>query len=95
MKRDPVRLTHVDLVPGSARDVACGLLGYVTFVVGGLRVDGVTLRRTLCGRLTLGYPTKRYAPESRYHVVRPVDDEARREVERQVLEALGLEGEAA
>jgi hypothetical protein len=86
-----ISITDVRLYPGSWRDVQTGLLGWVTFVVGGaLRVDGVALRRTLCGRLALSYPIRKYAGESEYHIVRPVDAESRREVERQIFEALGL-----
>ena len=85
-------VSDVRLMPGSWRDAQAGLLGYVQFVVGGVvRVDGLTLRRTRRGRLTLSYPIKKYTAEAKFHVVCPVNDEARREVERQVLACLGLE----
>jgi hypothetical protein len=91
-----ISITDVRLYPGSWRDVQGGLLGWVTFVVDGtLRVDGVALRRTLCGRLALSYPIRKYAGESEYYVIRPENDEGRHEVERQIFEALGLKGAVA
>jgi hypothetical protein len=45
----------------------------------------VTLRRTRAGRLALYWPAPRGFP-----LVRPLDDEARRSIERQVFVALGL-----
>ena len=91
-----ISITDVRLYPGSWRDVRAGLIGWVTFVVGGaLRVDGVALRRTRDGRFSLSFPVAKYTPESEYHVIRPVDDEARREIERQILAALDLEDPAA
>ena len=86
-----ISITDVRLYPGSWRDVQTGLLGWVTFVVDGtLRVDGVALRRTRDGRFSLSFPVAKYTAEAEYYVIRPVDAESRREVERQIFEALGL-----
>jgi hypothetical protein len=69
-----------------------GFLGWVSFTIEpGLRVDGVAVRRTRDGRLTLSFPAHRDNQGRDHPYIRPTDDATRREVERQVLEALGLE----
>ena len=89
-------VSTVRLFPGSHRDVESGLLGYVQFTLNGaLCVDGVTLRRTRDNRLTLSYPAKRTPEGWDYHYIRPLDDQARRDIERQVFEALDLDREGA
>jgi hypothetical protein len=69
------------------------LLGWVTFELDGtLRLDGIALRRTLAGDVRLSDP-QRVDRQGREHpYIRPVDDAARREVERQVLQALRVAG---
>jgi hypothetical protein len=75
--------------------VATGLLGWAGFTVdGSLRLDGVAVRRTLDGRYTLAFPVRRDVRRRRHFFVRPLDDCARREIERQVLGALGFLEEA-
>ncbi len=74
----------------SPADRAKGLLGWVRCLVGeALVVDGIAVRRTRSGRLTLSYPRGR----GKCPPVRPLDDEARRAIERQILEAIDLDGE--
>lgn len=71
-----------------------GLLGWVSCSYGHLRLDGIALRRTRDGHLTLSYPERRDAAGRRHPVLRPLDDQARREIEEQVFAALGdLEGQ--
>ena len=65
-------------------------IGRAQFDFGGaLRVDGVTLHKTLDGRLTLSYPERRDARDFRHYQVRPLNDDIRREIERQVFALLG------
>ena len=71
-------------------DAEKGLLGWTSFVVNGvLRVDGVTVRRTFDGRYTLSFPARQVG-RRRHFYVRPLDDCTRREIEDQVLAAIGL-----
>lgn len=89
----PLVLSDVGFVPGGPEDVRSGLLGYVGFVVGGtLRVDCLTLRRTAQGRLALSFPARRDRRGRDHHVVRPLDDQSRREIEGLVLTALREQG---
>ena len=70
-----------------------GLIGFVSAVVNdALELDGLTLRRTLGdGRLTLSFPARRDRSGQQRAYFRPVGDAVRREIERQVFQALGLE----
>ena len=70
-----------------------GLLGYVGLRLGDLCLDGLTLRRTTYGELRLSYPARRDRSGRDHPLVRPVDDAARRVIEAQVFEALGLGGD--
>ena len=79
----------VRFTQASDRDLSSGLLGWVSFVLdGAIRLDGVAIRRTLDGRLTLSFPVRQSRGGRRYALVRPVDDEARRDLETQILQAL-------
>jgi len=90
---DPLRVTAVKFAASSDADIARGFLGRVRMVVNGLVVEGVTLRRTLDGRLSLAYPARRDAGGHRHFVVRPVDDQVRLVIEAQVFAALGIKAE--
>lgn len=63
-----------------------GLLGWVSFTVDGdLVIDGVAVRRTLLGELTISWPWRRDTRGRLHHHVRPLDDEARLELESELL----------
>lgn len=87
MTRSGLEVTEAWLTPALLRDRRRGLLGYVRCVLNGSVVlDGITVRRTLDGRLTLSFPRGR----GQRPPVRPLDDEARRALERGILGAIGL-----
>ena len=66
-----------------------GLLGWVSFQTrDGLRADGVVLRRSLRGELVFSWPTKPKGPGGRRFILRPVNDNARRAIEAELLEHL-------
>lgn len=87
----PLRIHDVHLTPAAPQDRAQGLLGYVRCQLGHLRLDGLTLRRTADGRRALAFPKRRDGTGRMRAYIAPVDDEVRREIERQVFEALGME----
>ena len=68
-----------------------GLLGWICCTVNQLRLDGLTLRRTADGRLALSFPAHRDGAGRQHFYVRPVDDHARRAIEQEVFQALGIE----
>lgn len=71
--------------PAQALDFADGLLGWIDVQIGLLVVHGVAVRRTRGGALTLSWPARDDRRGGRRSVVRPLDDDARRELERRVL----------
>ena len=73
-----------------------GLVGFVSIVVNdSLKLDAIALRRTLDGRPVLAFPARRDARGRQHSLFRPINDEARREIERQVFAALGIEEDTA
>lgn len=86
MNRPEIRVRS--WIRGSESDVRSGLLGYLSVLYGGLVLDGITLRRTAQGRFALSFPAKTDRAGRRHPFVRPVDDEVRREVEREILSQL-------
>lgn len=90
--RSPVTISEVRLTEAPFEEARSGLLGWVTCTVNDtLRLDGITLRRTADGRLTLSFPARRDSTGRQHAIVRPIDDRTRRELERQVFRALGFE----
>ena len=91
-----LRVSEIRVVPAREEEVRSGLIAYLSFLVGGkLRIDGVTLRRTHAGRLTLSFPAKRTHSGAEKPYIRPIDDAAREEIEAQVLAALRLASEGS
>lgn len=82
-------------VRGSDDDVRSGLLGFLSVFVGDLIIDGITLRKTAEGRLTISFPQRQSRSGQRRAIVRPVDDAARRAVEAEILGQLGQRENAA
>ncbi len=86
---DGTRISEVRLKAATEGEQRTGLLGYLTIVVNDfLRIDGITLRRTRRGDLTLSYPERRDRSGQARSLVRPICNDARLEIERQVLAAL-------
>lgn len=87
--RLPLRISDVRWIRHSSD--RSGLLGWIALTLNGcVRLDGLTLRRTLKDRLALSFPARMGRSGSKHPLVRPLDDETRVEIERQVFEALGL-----
>ena len=84
-------ISALRFTPCGTADQARGLLGYLTFRHGSLRVDSVALRRTRNGRLELSYPERGRSHGRHFPIVCPADDEARVGLEAAVLEAVFLQ----
>jgi len=78
----------IRFIPASDADAERGLLAFVKLEFGPLILDGVTLRRHADGRLGLSWPERTDRAGRRHPLVRPVDDEARVALEREVLAEL-------
>ena len=91
-----LRISDVHFTSAHADDRGQGLLGFLSCVVDGqLKLDGITLRQTRDGRLTLAFPERRDSAGRRHPYVRPVDDAARAAIEHEILQALSLPTESA
>jgi hypothetical protein len=75
-------------VRGTADEERSGLLGYLSIFYGDLVLDGITLRRTADGNLTLSFPARTDRSGNRHAYFRPVDDAARRRIEREILKGM-------
>jgi hypothetical protein len=86
-----LRVTGVTFTQSSAKEVETGLLGWISFVLNdSLKIDGCALRRTLDGQPALSFPARRGSSGEQHPYLRPLNDRARCEIERQVFGALGL-----
>ena len=83
-------VSEVHLTPGTRADFESGLVGYLSCTYGDLRLDGLTLRRTRGGPLTVSFPTRRDHAGRDHPHIRPLSDATRRELEGQIFEALGV-----
>jgi hypothetical protein len=91
-----LRIANVRLTTSSPEDVGLGLLGWVSCVLNGtVRLDGLTLRRTRHGRLTVSFPVRLDGKGRRHSMISPIDDRARRMIEREILAQLGFEQETS
>ena len=82
-------ITNITVTPTTPEDQAAGLLAYVGVeLVGGVRLDGFTARRTRDGRFALSYPVRRDRRGREHPYVR-LAPELRDELERRVLAELG------
>ena len=86
---DPLRVSGVRLTPASPADQHSGLLGFVRCTLDGdLAVDGIGLRRTRSGRLTLSWPGHKTVTGRFHPHVRPISEAACAAIEAELLEHL-------
>ena len=76
-------------VRASDADLRTGLIGYLSVFYGAMVLDGITLRRTSDGKFRLAFPSRTDRRGQKHAIVRPVDDDARQAVEREILAQLG------
>ena len=82
-------------IKASDAEVLTGLLGYLSVTYGDLILDGIVLRRTADGKFVLSFPARTDRSGRRHSYIRPVDDDARRQIEAVILGELGQWGEAS
>ena len=89
-----ITVSSVKFSSARPHEVRSGLLGWVAVTLrGGYLLDGIAVRRTSDGRLTLSFPAKIDAQGIQRPYFRPLNDTARRDLERQVLAAIAQEYE--
>ena len=88
-----IHLSEVRLARARPEQVETGMVGHISLVVGDLlKLDGIALRRTRRGHHALSFPCRRDRRGHEHALIRPLTDDARRRIERQVFEALGVGG---
>lgn len=89
----PIKITNVQFTSAHPDDVPTGLLGWIRCTLNGtIQLDGISLRRTRDGRPTLSFPARFDGAGRQHHYLKPMDDETRRGIERQVFKALSIAG---
>ena len=85
------RVTDVVFTAADQRGNEAGLVGFASCLLnGGLRVDGVAVRRTLGGRIIITFPARLDSRGRKHAILAPINESIRRDLERQILEALGF-----
>lgn len=83
---DSRRISSVRFTPAHTGG---GLIGWVSFQLEpGLLIDGLALRRSLQGELVFSWPARKDRAGNSHHLVRPLDDGARRAIEGELLRIL-------
>lgn len=95
MRRSEHVVTAIRFAPAGDADRRRGLLGWIGCVVAGFRFDGLAVRRLSNGQLALTYPERRDRRGKMHTLVLPVDPEARRAIEREILSAIDIDGGGA
>ena len=90
------RVTDIAFTLAPRHAHARGFLGWARFTVDGrLGLDGIAVRKTTSGRLTLSFPERVDSHGHAHAIVRPLDDATRRSIEIQVFDALAKDGSLA
>ena len=94
-RRSPFRrawpqLSEFQFFRAAASLRARGLIGHLSLVVDDtFRLDGISIRRTAAGRLTLSFPRRFDRRGRKHYYSQPIDDDARRSIESRVFEQIG------
>ena len=84
-------VSNVQFTPATQRNVETGLLGYLSLALNGvLMLDGITLRQSADGTRYIAYPSRTDHGGSRHAYIKPLGEGARRTIQDQVFEALGV-----
>jgi len=95
--RSNIQVSEVHVRLASARDRELGLLAFVSLTVaGGLRIDGLTVRRSLAGHTFVAFPHRVDGRGRERFYSKPIDDETKSAIESAVAaEMVRVQGESA
>lgn len=86
---EPLAITHISFTTAQPHHRARGHEGWVTFVVAGaIRIDGVRVRRTEDGTLSLSFPARRDRSGHMHSLASPISASARQQIESKVFAGL-------
>ena len=83
----------VSFAAASESDIRTGLLAYLKVEIRGLILDGLTLRRTAAGKFAISFPARTDRHGNRHPIVRPIDDDARQQIEHELLRQIAQSNE--
>lgn len=97
MTRSTIEVSEVHVRLANARDRELGLLAFVGLTVGGgLRLDGLSVRRSRSGGSYVAFPFRKDAHGRERFFSKPVDDATKRAIEEAVAaEMVRVQGESA
>ncbi|MFH2000103.1 MAG: hypothetical protein ABIK28_10495 [Planctomycetota bacterium] len=96
MASSNIKITNVQYTTASIEEVKHGLNGWVSCTLNGqIQLDGITVRRTRCGKTALSFPAKMDSFGNKHYYLRPLDETARRIIESQIFSALKCMGKSA
>jgi DNA-binding cell septation regulator SpoVG len=88
----PRLVSNVGFTKANYGDIQRGLLGFVTCTFNNvLLIDGVTVRRRRDGRIVLSWPARTDGAGRKHPILLPIDDAARRAIEREILVQLNVD----
>jgi hypothetical protein len=94
--RTNIKISNVCFSPAKPQEALKGLRGWISCCLNGrIQFEGIALRRTRGGRHTLSFPARLDNVGRRHFYIRPLDDAARRVIERQVFQELGIREKSA
>jgi DNA-binding cell septation regulator SpoVG len=86
MAERTIQVLRAQRRPATQEDRGRGVLAYITAeLVGGLVLDGLTLRRAESGAVYIAYPARRGRDGERRYAYRPINEEARQRLERAIF----------
>ncbi len=89
--RNGIRINNVRFVAADSNAALKGLQGWISCNLNDrIQLDGITLRRSRGGRMILSFPARQDKDGQQHFYIRPLDDTARRVIERQVFQALDI-----
>ncbi|MEE9392632.1 MAG: septation protein SpoVG family protein [Planctomycetota bacterium] len=82
-------VSNITFIAGSDADIDSGLLCFVKFTLNDqIAIDGVTLRLTSSGKLTLSFPKRKDRTGNEHPFLYPINATARANIEEQVFARL-------
>jgi len=88
---DRIKIDNVHFQAANSTYAASGLLGWISATLNNsLQLDGLALRKTRDGRFVLSFPARTDGAGRQHHYLRPLNDDTRRIIERQVFAALAI-----
>ena len=94
--KDEIRISQVQFTAFTPDGIRTGLIGWIACILNDrIQLDGITLRKTQGGLMTLSFPARQDRAGNQHFYVQPLDTTTCREIETQVFQALGIREKSA